>query len=76
MSTTPSTVLISPLNWGLGHATRCMPIIDALIERKCKVIICANGSSLKLLKQEFPNLTFCELYNYNIKYAKNKNGLH
>ena len=27
-----SRIMIAPLNWGLGHATRCVPIIKALIE--------------------------------------------
>jgi hypothetical protein len=25
-------VLIAPLDWGLGHATRCIPVITALLE--------------------------------------------
>ena len=25
-------ILVAPLNWGLGHATRCIPIIKALEE--------------------------------------------
>lgn len=46
-------VLVCPLNWGLGHATRCVPVINALLSRKCKVVIAADGASLSFLQQEF-----------------------
>ena len=52
------TILITPLNWGLGHVSRCIPIIEQLLQLNCKVIIAADGQALKLLKSEFPELTF------------------
>lgn len=63
-------ILIAPLNWGLGHATRCMPIIDALIIHGFKPIIASDGNALLLLKKEYPKLEFIELPSYNIKYSK------
>ena len=35
-------ILIAPLDWGLGHATRCIPIINELIKQDCEVIIAAD----------------------------------
>lgn len=64
-------VLVAPLNWGLGHATRCIPIIRLLIERGHTVCIASDGDSLKLLKDEFNALTFFELPAYNIQYSRN-----
>ena len=58
-------VLITPLDWGLGHATRCIPIIRELILRDCSVSIGGSGDSLALLKKEFPALPFFELPGYN-----------
>ena len=49
-------ILIAPLNWGLGHATRCIPIIKALEENGFEPIIASDGVALALLKKEFPNL--------------------
>jgi uncharacterized protein (TIGR00661 family) len=63
-------ILIAPLNWGLGHATRCIPIINALIAYNFEVIIASDGNALKLLKKEFPNLITLELPSYDIKYSK------
>ena len=65
------TILIAPLNWGLGHATRCIPIIKALQENNFTPIIASDGISLELLRKEFPYLKTLELPSYHIEYAKN-----
>lgn len=61
-------ILVCPLDWGLGHATRCIPIIQLLLKKEATVIIGGSGRSLSLLKQEFPQLEFIGLPGYNIKY--------
>ncbi len=63
------TCIVAPLHWGLGHATRCIPIIKALMHRNCEVHIASDGASLKILKQNFPNLVAHQLPGYNIQYA-------
>lgn len=63
-------ILICPLDWGLGHATRCIPIIRLLIKKDAEVMIAADAGPLALLKQEFPQLTFIRLPGYNIQYPK------
>ena len=62
-------ILISPLNWGLGHATRCIPIIRLLIKKNAKVVVAADGRPLELLQQEFPDLEFIRLKGYDITYT-------
>lgn len=64
-------VLIAPLNWGLGHATRCVPVIRLLLARGHQVFIASDGDSLDVLKKEFPDLTFFNLPSYNIQYSRN-----
>jgi len=61
-------VLVTPLDWGLGHATRCVPIIDLLLELECEVFIAGAGSSMLLLQQEFPTLKSFQLPGYNPVY--------
>lgn len=63
-----NTVLVAPLNWGLGHASRSMVIIDQLIAQNKKVVIASDGIALQLLKEEYPNLDFVELPSYDIHY--------
>jgi len=61
-------VIVAPLNWGLGHAARCIPLIDYLLSLGTKVIIASDGLSLKLLKKEHPELPTYELPSYGISY--------
>ena len=62
-------VLIAPLDWGLGHATRCIPIIKQLLQQQCIVTIAATGIIRDTLMAEFPLLTYTAIPNYNIKYG-------
>jgi uncharacterized protein (TIGR00661 family) len=63
-------ILIAPLDWGLGHATRCIPIIKLLTEKGMEVIIAADGRAVQLLKDEFPSLRHIHLRGYRIHYSK------
>lgn len=65
-------ILVAPLNWGLGHATRCIPIIKALISCGFEPIIGSDGEALELLKKEFPDILAIQLPSYNINYSKQK----
>jgi len=65
-------ILLAPLDWGLGHATRCIPIIKELINQECEVWIAASGDQKALLIEEFPFLRFVELPGYDVKYGKNR----
>jgi UDP-N-acetylglucosamine transferase subunit ALG13 len=64
------TILIAPLDWGLGHAARCIPLIKFLLQLHCKVIVAAEGAQQKLLQAEFPAVTFVPIPGYRIKYTK------
>jgi len=68
-------VLLAPLDWGLGHATRCIPIINELIRQKCEVIIAADKASFFILKKEFPTTVFLRITGYNVQYSRNKKWL-
>ncbi|HEY9046559.1 MAG TPA: glycosyltransferase [Ohtaekwangia sp.] len=61
-------VLITPLDWGLGHATRSIPVIRALLKQGCTVSIAGSGDSLVLLQKEFPSLAAYNLPAYSPRY--------
>ena len=63
-------VLVAPLDWGLGHTTRCIPVITALTAGGCDVIIAADGQQKKLLEAEFPSLKYLHLPGYQIRYGR------
>jgi uncharacterized protein (TIGR00661 family) len=70
LETTTKNILVAPLNWGLGHATRCIPIIRELENYGFNPIIASDGIALSILQKEFPHLQSVELPSYEIEYAK------
>ena len=64
-------ILFAIMGWGLGHATRCIPLIQALLKDN-QVLLASNGISSKLLRQEFPKLTCIDYPDYAINYPRNK----
>lgn len=65
-------ILIAPLDWGLGHATRCISLIKYLLSINCAVAIAASPASKALLKAEFPEIIFFDIKAYNIVYSRKK----
>jgi uncharacterized protein (TIGR00661 family) len=68
-------ILVAPLDWGLGHATRCIPIIRELLVAGADVWLAGEGAQEELLKAEFPDLPFLTLPGYRVQYAKTARGL-
>lgn len=64
-------ILIAPLDWGLGHTTRCIPIINSLLSYATVTVAC-NQQQQQLLQAEFPQLQFLSLKGYHIRYAGSK----
>ena len=63
-------LLLAPLDWGLGHATRCVPVIKELLSIGSEVWLAGEGAQEKLLREEFPSLPFLPLKGYRVKYGK------
>ncbi len=61
-------ILVCPLDWGIGHATRCVPVIRELLRQNANVIIAADGRPLAFLRTEFPNLQFVKFPGYKFSY--------
>ena len=64
-------ILIAPLNWGLGHATRCIPLVRQYLERGDEVVLGGDGESLFLLQRHFPQLRVIQLPSLELRYAAN-----
>ena len=63
--------MIAPLDWGLGHATRCIPIIQCLQKNGHEITIAGNHATQTMLKKEFPTVEFIFIKGYNIQYPTN-----
>lgn len=67
-------ILVAPLDWGLGHATRCIPLIRELLSQGAEPVIGGSGLSGALLKEEFPGLTYLEIPATDIRYSRKRRG--
>lgn len=61
-------VLFAVLNWGMGHASRSVPIIRNLQAQGHEVVLASDGVALDLLQAEFPDVPSIELPGYNVHY--------
>ncbi len=66
----PKNVLICPLDWGLGHASRDVEIISNYIRQGHNVIIGADKSPLQFLRRHFPDLQYVVMRGVSIRYSK------
>ena len=65
-------ILVAPLDWGLGHATRCTPLIDRWLSEGHEVIVASNGRSAAWLKQRYPQLeVLTDIPDYAVTYPAN-----
>jgi len=69
-------VLIAPLDWGLGHATRCIPLIESFRLHGWEITIAADGHIALLLNKTFPDIPVLQLPGYRIRYAKSFIWMH
>lgn len=65
-------ILIAPLDWGLGHATRCIPIIRHILVLGHTPVIACDARPMALLQEEFPNVEFLLFAGYDITYPEGR----
>lgn len=63
------TVLVAPLNWGLGHATRCIALVSRLLRQGNEVVLGGDGDSLHRLRTAFPALHAVQLARLDLHYS-------
>ncbi|MFA6126645.1 MAG: glycosyltransferase [Bacteroidales bacterium] len=71
MITPPKTILVSPLEWGLGHTVRVVPFIRKAVAEGHRVILASDGVSLDFLRFHFPGLEWVRMPFYPIRYPQN-----
>lgn len=64
-------ILLAPLNWGLGHATRCIPLIRQFLADGNEVVLAGDGDSIMLLRKTFPDLRVVDLPSLELRYTHN-----
>lgn len=67
-------ILLAPLDWGLGHTTRCIPLIKELLAQEMEVFLAGNETQAAIFLKEFPGLPVLYLEGYNIRYSGRERG--
>lgn len=57
------------LNWGLGHASRSLPIIQTYLSQGHEVLCASDGEALTMLRKELPDQMVLQLPGYGIQYG-------
>lgn len=68
-------ILLSPLNWGLGHATRLLPIIDSLQKRGYECLVAGESPSIDIIKDAFPGLHIIPTSGFDVKFSSGQHQL-
>jgi hypothetical protein len=66
----PKQILIAPLDWGLGHTARCIPIIRYIRSLGHNPIVACNASQRSFIEETFGFIDIIYLDGYNITYSK------
>ena len=68
-----NNIVISPLDWGLGHTTRIIPLVHSYLKQGVKITIACNNLQKQILEKEFDNVSFIHIKGYGVKLSAKKN---
>ncbi len=68
-------VLFSPLDWGLGHTTRSLPLIHALREEEVELVFAGSSRQQDWVKAYFPDMEVMDLPGHTVRYARSAVGM-
>lgn len=66
------TVVVAPLDWGMGHVTRCVPLIRQFLKQNCQVIFAGTTSQISFIKKDFPAIICEVIEGYNVSLDASK----
>ncbi len=65
---------MAPLDWGLGHTTRCLPLLRQLQLLGAVVFFAGNDKQIAFVRRQMPELHFLDLPGYEVQYARSGSG--
>jgi hypothetical protein len=66
----PYNILICPLEWGLGHTARMIPLAKKFLELHHNVIIGSGEKHLSMLREELPGLSYINFTGFKPGYSR------
>ena len=64
-------ILVSPLDWGLGHAARMVPVVRFLCKNNCVTVVCGPNAR-EFLNAELPNIEIITINDRPIRYPAHR----
>jgi UDP:flavonoid glycosyltransferase YjiC (YdhE family) len=68
-SITQKRILLSPLNWGMGHVARCIPLIATFFKNGNTVIVAATDDQAAIFRTYFPSIELVKHEGYPFVFA-------
>ena len=69
---TQMKIIYAVCSWGLGHATRSLPVIRALVSEHNEVTVISNGRSLEVLRKELGDtVNYADIPDYPMLVSEN-----
>ncbi len=62
-------ILVAPLDWGLGHTTRCLPLMNTLKALGHNVIVACNQWQRSFIENIYTDIETIHLEGYNVTYS-------
>jgi predicted glycosyltransferase len=62
-------ILICPLEWGLGHAARMIPVAKTLKDMNHNIFVGSGEEHLTFFRNEMPGLTYIKFPGFNTRYS-------
>jgi UDP-N-acetylglucosamine transferase subunit ALG13 len=63
-------ILICPLDWGLGHATRMLPLARILRDYNKNIFVAGSEEHLSLFRNELPGLSYIKFPGFKPVYSR------
>ena len=62
-------VLLSPLNWGMGHVSRSIGMIHRLLKQNNTIVVACDEDQESVYRMYFPELTYASHQGYPFKFS-------
>lgn len=63
-------IILSALDWGLGHTTRIIPVARELALRNVHIVLAGTRKQLQVWSEDLPGHSQIELPGYGVRYGK------
>jgi spore coat polysaccharide biosynthesis predicted glycosyltransferase SpsG len=63
-------IIFSPLNWGMGHVSRSIPLLEQLLNQHNSITVFCSAAQREIYELYFSNLSFIQHEPYAFSFGK------